>query len=469
MGGADAATGHQQILHLRRVQAAVGDGIPAARLQVAVIGGAAVGRMDVDGVAAHGHGVLKHAVAQQILRRQPVRADDLPALPHADAGAGGDQPRLFKAGDVFLHEGHDLVRLPAALHLRRRQVEGIHGAAADDAGHVQYELARRVGLKAQHHVPVHVELATLLRQPDLRIRALNAGSRNLLQAVERRGGEHVLPILAHVVHHPLPVHAADLHVHGHRLRQVVALPAVHKGHARMGGQVGVRRRVDEYLRGHVEEALLGVQMHRLHPALPHVAAGVHRVVQQRHAGLQRHLLQHQLQPLRVEGRDRAGVAHEVLHVSRGKAARLKPLHDLLRDAAHHLHAPRVKRHHRARARHRQHAAEAAVLLHQQRSRAAPGAGNGRRRARRAAADDHHVVLPHLFHGSVLPHGFLPRFYTGPPALSSPDSGAFRAKYCLNSVASRESPREIRIFPFAQNCAIISSLRQADHQSMPSFP
>ena len=152
MGRGQAAAGDEQVADFLRKQRPVGDVVAGGGILLYPGEGLAVWVVNIDGVGADGHSVLKTGGAQNILRGEGIDAPDMPALPDADGGAGFQQLRGLEAADAGAEETENLVRLGVAVHFRLRQIIGVHRTPVNDPAHVDDRFSGADALEEQHPV-----------------------------------------------------------------------------------------------------------------------------------------------------------------------------------------------------------------------------------------------------------------------------------------------------------------------------
>ena len=154
--------------------------------------------MNVDRVGAARDRVVEGACAEHVVARQGEGSDDAARFANADLGRGRGEPRVREAGHVAPEEGHQLHRLPPALHLGPRQIVGIERIDADDARHVDADL---VGIRADEELDQlarHVDLAAFARALPELVQAGDGAERARAAFAGRQAGAHLIGVLADV-------------------------------------------------------------------------------------------------------------------------------------------------------------------------------------------------------------------------------------------------------------------------------
>ena len=376
VGRGDATSRDEQILHILRDQATVGDLVPIAVREEVMTGSRSRGVVNVDIVVRRGDGVLKARKRLEILHRQRVLAKDLAALANADLQGRGLHAALRKARNVLAQETPDLKDLLPCLDLGLRDGKGIGGVQLNHARGIEVQNALIEIAEDQHVLARILDESLLLK---LLVEGIDHG------AVLRE------KVLVHVAH-------AEAERHG--LAKAVAFASHAAFAARKHGKLGVTRGVDKGV-GRKGQTLGFSQRLDARDAVPlamHLDDG--GVKEKLDAAFETHAIEQELEDLLVKvGGGAFGIE------------RLKALHDLEEKAAREVlllpgpghHAPIAhKGHDEAVGRC---APKAVVFFDQEDVRAAArrldrGAGAGK-----AAAHNDQVIV--LLHPIRSPFGKVP--------------------------------------------------------------
>ncbi len=238
MRGRNAASGHQQVSGVLRLQAAIRNRIPCTLLEVVMAGSAAVRAVNVDVVVSGGNGILELCAVLQLLLSKHMLAHDHAAFTGADFTRRIQKLAVLEAGNVIMQEVVHFEHLLARDHLGAGNVQRIRGVVLHHAS----------GIEVQHAVHKRVEN----------------------QHVFARIGNFpfILKLFVHILHQLtvlpilLQINIANAEAQRHRLAQAVLAPQLERtaGHRR---QVCIPGAIDKIARLKGQKTRLGSHLHSL--------------------------------------------------------------------------------------------------------------------------------------------------------------------------------------------------------------